>query len=178
MRAREPKEPVEPKKTGRPTDYTPELADKLLEKIASGDSLRSICETDEFPSKVTVLKWLAKDADFRAKYSAAKELGAEAIAEEIFDISDDGRNDWMEKLNFNGGVKGWEQNGESVNRSKLRVDSRKWYLSKIMPKKYGEKQAVALEASIKTESTEAAQLAAVLTQDELELIRKRIQESK
>ncbi|EDT6018112.1 DNA packaging protein, partial [Salmonella enterica subsp. enterica] len=62
-----------------------------------------------------------------------------AIAEELFDIADDGTNDWMEKLDKDGEAIGYQLNGEHVQRSKLRIDTRKWYLSKIMPKKYGDR---------------------------------------
>ena len=91
------------------------------------------------PSKQAVLRWLARNEKFRAQYVRAKEEGAEAIAEELFDIADDGSNDWMEKLDKDGEPIGWQLNGEHVQRSKLRIDTRKWYLSKILPKKYGDR---------------------------------------
>nr|WP_286140681.1 hypothetical protein [Escherichia sp. ESNIH1] len=91
------------------------------------------------PSKQAVLRWLARNEAFRAQYVRAKEEGAEAIAEELFDIADDGSNDWMEKLDKDGEAIGYQLNGEHVQRSKLRIDTRKWYLSKIMPKKYGDR---------------------------------------
>lgn len=55
------------------------------------------------------------------------------------DIADDGSNDWMERFNKDGESIGWVVNGEAVQRSKLRVDARKWALSKLLPKKYGDK---------------------------------------
>ncbi len=58
------------------------------------------------------------------------------MAEEIQDIADDGTNDWME---VNGReVTGWKENGESIQRSKLRVDTRKWLMAKMKPKRYGD----------------------------------------
>ncbi len=60
------------------------------------------------------------------------------MAEEIVEIADDGRNDWMEVMSKDGESIGWRLNGEAVQRSRLRVDARKWLMSKLLPKKYGE----------------------------------------
>ncbi|EPT8939230.1 DNA packaging protein [Cronobacter dublinensis] len=130
---------TEEKKTGRPSDYTEELAEIICLRLAEGESLRSVCRDEGMPSKQAVLRWLARKESFRAQYVRAKEEGAEAIAEELFDIADDGSNDWMEKLDKDGEAIGYQLNGEHVQRSKLRIDTRKWYLSKIMPKKYGDR---------------------------------------
>lgn len=129
----------EANKVGRPSDYTDELAEIICLRLAEGESLRSVCSDDGMPSKQAVLRWLARNEEFRAQYVRAKEEGAEAIAEELFDIADDGSNDWMEKLDKEGNAVGYQLNGEHVQRSKLRIDTRKWYLSKIMPKKYGDR---------------------------------------
>jgi hypothetical protein len=60
------------------------------------------------------------------------------LADELLEISDNGLNDWMER-NGEGNV-GWLVNGEAIQRSKLRVDTRKWVASKLKPKKYGDRQ--------------------------------------
>ncbi|ELY4865855.1 DNA packaging protein [Cronobacter sakazakii] len=130
---------TEEKKIGRPSDYTEELAEIICLRLAEGESLRSVCRDEGMPSKQAVLRWLARNESFRAQYVRAKEEGAEAIAEELFDIADDGSNDWMEKLDKDGEAIGYQLNGEHVQRSKLRIDTRKWYLSKILPKKYGDR---------------------------------------
>jgi hypothetical protein len=70
-------------------------------------------------------------------------LGIEALAEDILDIADNANNDWMERQGRDGQDLGWIANGENIQRSKLRVDSRKWLLSKLAPKKYGERQVLA-----------------------------------
>lgn len=129
----------EENKIGRPSDYTEELAESICLRLAEGESLRSVCRDDGMPCKKTVLRWISRIPEFRAQYVHAKEEGAEAIAEELFDIADDGSNDWMEKLDKDGEAIGYQLNGEHVQRSKLRIDTRKWYLSKIMPKKYGDR---------------------------------------
>lgn len=61
------------------------------------------------------------------------DLRCERMAEEIQEISDDGSNDWMEREGIT------VADHEHIQRSKLRVDSRKWLLSKMMPKKYGDR---------------------------------------
>lgn len=127
------------RKTGRPSDYTPELAESICLLLSEGQSLRAICREDCMPDKATVLRWIARHPEFRDQYALAKEQAAEALAEELFDIADDGANDWMEQLDGEGEVVGYKLNGEHVQRSKLRIDTRKWYLSKIMPKKYGDR---------------------------------------
>ncbi len=123
----------------RPSDYTSELAEAICLRLAEGESLRSICRDDVMPDKATVLRWIARHDLFRDQYVRAKEQGAEALAEEMFEIADDGSNDWMEQLDNEGAAVGYKLNGEHVQRSKLRIDTRKWYLSKILPKKYGDR---------------------------------------
>ena len=105
---------TEEKKTGRPSDYTEELAEIICLRLAEGESLRSVCRDEGMPSKQAVLRWLARNDSFRAQYVRAKEEGAEAIAEELFDIADDGSNDWMEKLDKDGEAIGYQLNGALI----------------------------------------------------------------
>lgn len=124
-------------RTGRPTLYTPELADKICEEIADGKSMRTICAQDGFPEMVTVFRWLRKHEDFCKQYVRAKDEQAEALIEDMIDIADDNHND---TITIKKGDKEIEiENREWVNRSRLRVDTRKWIASKLKPKKYGEK---------------------------------------
>lgn len=122
---------------GRPSDYTPELAVKICEQLAVGNSLRTVCKADDMPSVATIFVWIQKHPEFKEQYARAKEESADALAEEILDIADEGSNDWMEANDPDN--PGWKANGEHIQRSRLRVDTRKWYASKLKPKKYGEK---------------------------------------
>lgn len=124
---------------GRPSDFSSELADRICERIADGESLRAICSADGMPDKATVFRWLAKHADFRDQYTRAREAQADSLFDEILDIADDGSNDWMERKNSDGENIGWQENGEALRRSALRVDARKWMAGKLMPKKYSDK---------------------------------------
>jgi len=125
---------------GRPTQYTKEIAAEILARIASGESLRAICEADEMPAASTVCLWVVDNREgFAEQYARARRLQAELLADELFDVADDGTNDWMEKRDKDGACIGWQENGEALGRSRLRVDTRKWYLSKVLPKIYGDK---------------------------------------
>lgn len=129
--------------TGRPSDYTPEMATIICERLAKGESLRTITADEDTPAQSTVFRWLEANEVFREQYARAREAQADFYAEEIITISDDGTNDWMARRSEaekGAGVDtGWVLNGEHVQRSRLRVDSRKWYAGKLAPKKYGDK---------------------------------------
>lgn len=127
------------KKMGRPTDYTPEIADKICAELAQGKSMRTVCKMEGMPVMSTVFLWLRKHPEFSEQYVQAKAEAADALVEEMLDIADDGTNDWMEIHDKEGEAVGWKINGEHVQRSRLRVDTRKWIAAKLKPKKYGER---------------------------------------
>ncbi len=124
---------------GRPWVFTPEIAKRICEGIASGMSLRAVCKPDEMPAPSTVCRWVLDDVEgFKEQYEVSRRLQAELLADEIFDISDDSTNDYMLKQSKSG--EEYETvNPEVIGRSRLRVDTRKWYLSKVLPKVYGER---------------------------------------
>lgn len=125
-------------KKGRPTQYTTEMAALICEFLSEGLTLRQVCRQDGMPPESTVRSWAMDDREgFFAQYTRAREIGYHAMADEIMDISDDGQNDWMERNGEDN--EGWQINGEALGRSRLRVDSRKWMLSKALPKIYGDK---------------------------------------
>jgi hypothetical protein len=123
----------------RASEYTQEMAEAICERLANGESLRTICSDEDMPSQSTVFRWLTAVAEFREQYALAREAQADTLADETLTIADDGRNDWMEKYGKDGDQIGWLVNGEAIGRSKLRVDARKWFASKLAPKKYGDK---------------------------------------
>lgn len=92
------------------------------------------------PDKATVFRWLRTIPEFRDQYARAKEESADALTDEILEIADDATNDWMER--HQKGSVGWEVNGEHIQRSRVRIDTRKWLASKLKPKKYGDKLAL------------------------------------
>lgn len=129
-------------KVGRPTDFTQEISDIICARLAEGQSMRTVCADDALPCMSTIFGWLRKHPEFLQQYERAKQEAADAFAEEMQDISDDGTNDWMEKFGKDGESLGWHLNGEHVQRSRLRIDTRKWLASKLKPKKYGDKTLV------------------------------------
>lgn len=122
----------------RPSDYSPELATLICERIVSGESLRSVCESPDMPDKATVFRWLARHEAFRDQYARIGELRAFIMGEEIIEISDDGRNDTFKDDDGNE-----HTNHDVIARSRLRVDTRKWLMARMAPKKYGDKVTVA-----------------------------------
>jgi hypothetical protein len=110
---------------GRPTDYTPELATRICADIALGYSLRTISKEESMPCVATVFNWLRIHPEFLEQYTRAKEEQADALAEDMLDIADDGTNDWMERTDKEGQPLGWQINGEHVQRSRLRIETRK-----------------------------------------------------
>ncbi|MBQ0707851.1 terminase small subunit protein [Ochrobactrum sp. AP1BH01-1] len=137
-------------KPGRPSDYTQEVADLICERIADGESLRTICDDQGMPSRTTVFKWLSRFNEFADQYARAREAQADTLFDEILSIADDGRNDWMEKTNKDGEVIGEVFNKEAVQRSSLRVEARKWMAGKLRPKKYSEKLDLNVSGSLQT----------------------------
>lgn len=123
----------------RPSEYSQEVADQICERIADGESLRTICDEQQMPDKSTVFRWLAAHAAFCDQYACAREAQADALFDDILSIADDGRNDWMERKDAEDENLGWRENGEAMRRSQLRIDARKWMAGKLRPKKYGEK---------------------------------------
>jgi hypothetical protein len=118
--------------------FSQELFDTILSRIEEGESLVKICKDKKMPNKVNFYRWIDKDIELRNKYARACEARAEKIFEEIIDIADDSSNDTILGKAKDGSEYEME-NKEWVNRSKLKVDARKWVLAKMHPKKYGDK---------------------------------------
>jgi hypothetical protein len=122
-------------RTGRPTIYTEELGKEICDAIASSSKgIRKLCnENDSFPNPDTIYCWVKEHEDFSEQYARAKRLQIEVLADEIIEIADDTSNDTT--VNANGKV---IINHEHINRSRLRIDTRKWLASKLAPKIYGQ----------------------------------------
>lgn len=156
---------------GRPVEFNQEIADEICARLADGESLRKICLDEHMPPRRTVFGWLfnPKLEHFKHQYTYAREMQAESFADEMNDIADDASNDYMETVdNETGAIIGYKLNGEHINRSRLRIDTRKWIASKLKPKKYGDKIEVE-----NTGSVEHKHSVKEMTNEELEeIIRK------
>jgi hypothetical protein len=109
------------------------LFNAILVEISKGKALRSILKQKEMPSNETFYKWINEDEEKSKRYARACEERADAIFDEIIEIADDSSQD---EVDTEFGVK---QNTEFIQRSKVRIDARKWVVSKLNPKKYGDK---------------------------------------
>jgi hypothetical protein len=116
--------------------FSQELFDTICERIADGESLRSICRDEDMPAASTVIRWIAADETLRERYARSREAQADAIFDEILEIADDARNDWMDGKE---GSAADVLNSENIQRSRLRIDARKWMAGKLRPKVYGDK---------------------------------------
>ncbi len=96
----------------------------VCERIARGESLRTICKDKDMPTARGVLKWLNADGNDAAvqQYARAREEQADFYADEIIGIADD------ESLD--------------PNSRRIMIDARKWAASKLRPKVYGDKLAL------------------------------------
>ena len=111
---------------GRPSSYTKKKGDAICLRLAQGDSLVKTCENDALPSTDIVFRWLRADGEwaegFRNNYARARDIQAEYYAQDIVGIADEQCED-----------------STAVQRNRLRVDTRRWIASKLLPKKYGDK---------------------------------------
>lgn len=124
---------------GRPSKYTEALAERICLRIIQGEPLRSICRSDGIPALGTIMRWLATIPEFQERYARAKSVQADLMAEQILEIADDSENDITEEGGFN---------SEHVQRSRLRVDARKWLMAKLAPIKYSDRTHIEHGGSI------------------------------
>ncbi|MBZ9352478.1 DNA-binding protein [Escherichia coli] len=111
------------KKVGRPHGYTEEKALEICELVADGQSINKISKMPGMPTRSTILKWFRDVPEFSIMYARAKEIGLEVLVDEIIDLSDAAEN-----------IK-----AEELRRHQLMIDTRKWLLAKLQPRKYGER---------------------------------------
>lgn len=115
---------------GRPSIYSIELADLICERLACGQSLRSICEDEKMPDRVTVIRWIAKDDNFATKYARAREIQAHVWVDEMYETakSDPERNP------ITGAI-----DSASVTHIRNQVATMQWLAAKLNPKRYGDR---------------------------------------
>lgn len=126
----------EPRPRGRPDTFTQEKADAVCAELAKGISLKATCEKLGLPES-TVRGWELSREDFAADSVRARELGCHSMADETLAIADDGRNDWMAANDPDN--PGYRANGEYIQRSRLRIDTRLRLLGKWLPRIYGDR---------------------------------------
>ena len=103
----------------RPTKYSEDLADQICERIANGESMRSVSRDEAMPAMSTLFKWLREHDQFSEQYARAKDESADCMVDDILSIADNDEEDPQSR--------------------RVRIDARKWVASKLKPKKYGDR---------------------------------------
>lgn len=136
---------VTKRKRGGQTKYSRTMGELICERLANGETPNEIGKDEGMPDESTIRKWALHNEEFAPMYARAREVGYLKMADDLLEIADDGSNDWMTRSTKSGDT--YEVfNKEAAERSKLRVDTRKWLLSKALPKVYGDKIEATHEA--------------------------------
>lgn len=123
------------KKIGRPSKYTPELAAEICERLSNGEPLRQICRDSHMPAWTRIYDWMGRDEALSGAIARARDIGADAIAEEALEILDTPPEYVLTKNGeaVDSGYVTWQR-----NRAELRLK----LLAKWNPKKYGDRQII------------------------------------
>ena len=111
--------------TGRPTDYNEDIANKICDLFAMGYSMRQVCKEKGMPVPSTIYLWLSKHREFSDKYVCAKADGQECLVDELSEIADKVLTGDYEP-----------------NQARVAADIKKWHITKLAPKKYGDRQYI------------------------------------
>lgn len=139
------KKPIKPKakvaapkrRPGRQTLFAPEIAALICARLAEGKSLTAICKAASMPAESTVRAWAVDDVQgFAADYARAREIGYARLGDEILRIADTPQIGTKSVSKITG-LEVTE--GDMIEHRRLQVDARKWMLSKMLPKVYGDK---------------------------------------
>lgn len=115
-------------------EYSVELGDQICAKLREGLTLNAICNGPDMPHESSVREWAANpDHPFAPKYTRAREIGYQKWADDMVAISDGNSVSWL------AGDEKAESSKDDVHRDRLRIETRKWLLSKALPKIYGDK---------------------------------------
>lgn len=107
---------------GRPTLYTPELAQEIHNRIVQGASIPKLCDQDDMPGRTTLWQWMQDNAEFANILARARKARAHFSVEQMLDIADEATpEDWQVK--------------------RLKIESIKTYAKLADPETYGDKIA-------------------------------------
>ena len=105
---------------GRPSLYTPELAQLLCDRIGSGELAVEIVKEPGMPSFGTIHRWQGERPEFRELYARAREMQAHACAERAV-------------------ISGRRATAEDANAARVRFDADRWLAARLDPKNYGDR---------------------------------------
>lgn len=124
------------KPVGRPPVYSQDTKDNICARIANGESLRAVCRDNGMPNQDTVHMWLNKDDAFVEQYARACARREDSFFDDLIEIADSVTADAAE-----------------VAKARVQIDARKWVLSRMNPKKYGDRVQQEVSGSIGAEVT-------------------------
>jgi hypothetical protein len=116
---------------GRPLAYTAEIGTAICGRLVEGESLRAICADPGMPDRETIRHWLAEHQDFRKGYDLAQWMLLQFLQDEILEIVDDSRGDWVEKVRRGRVVKVPDRT--HLARCRLRAGVRNWVADQRAP---------------------------------------------
>ena len=116
--------------------YSPELVASILDRVSNGEPLSRVCSGDKAPSRKSFFAWIIKYPDIQQQYEMAIAMRADLYAEETITIADE---DVATVSRGEGEDTEVVFDSAAVARNRLRIDARKWYASKLAPKKYGDR---------------------------------------
>jgi hypothetical protein len=126
--------------TGRPTIYTAHIADQILDELSDGRTLASVCGDPGMPAPATVRLWAVENREgFAPRYQTARKFGCDTLVDQMLDIADDSRGDWIMRRKRDGTTE-YVVNHENIRRCRLRIKARCWLLSKMLPTIRGDRQ--------------------------------------
>jgi len=117
-----------------PKDMDDNVFHDIIEQIEAGASVKSILDKPNYPSRTTFYAWINKNPELIELYKVATEIRADGIFDDMLVIADDRSNDRF--LDAQGNV---QQSMTAVNRARVQLDTRKWVLGRMNPRKYSEK---------------------------------------
>jgi hypothetical protein len=147
IRRRKPREPAQERPDTdppqRPTVYSFKLSEGICERITQGQTTSEVTRDPTMPTWGVLARWRREHEDFNRRYTIARQSCCELWADEIIEIADDATNDYVTRVTANGRtMRVFDR--EAFERSRLRVDSRKWTASKVLRHVYGDKSEVEL----------------------------------
>jgi hypothetical protein len=140
---------------GRPSKYSPELADKICAALAEGKPMTKVAPELDV-GLPTVYRWLAENPEFRDRYARAREDQADTLADDILSIADEDPKILFDEIK---GEDVYRVDGAAVQHQRNRIEARKWIASKLKPKKYGERQQIDVDGSLTVAEADPMQVA-------------------
>lgn len=126
------------RKAGRPSLYTPKLAEDICQRLSNGETLEKICEGKSYPDRITVWRWVDKHPEFATLYAQARATQGDREFDEIKAIADE-TPQTEEVLDREGNVLEIKLSASYVAWQRNRIETRKWRAERLNPKAYGTK---------------------------------------